>query len=369
MHRRLAPFLLAAAALPAPVAPARGAEPPAFDHVLIVSVDGLRGDAVAMRMSEPGAFRDLAGGVFTLNARCDAHTSVTLPNHVGMVTGRPLLGDGGHGWSANGINYQRRVLHDHHGAYVSGIFDVAHADGVVTGVFATKPKMHLFRYSWHERGPAAGGPGDEPPLDVFFDAAAGGGGTAGENRRLTGAVAAHLAAAEGRTLSLVHYSGPDRAGHASGWIMDPGSAYLEAVAEVDTELAKLLALIAAHDHLRGRTAVVVTADHGGGFPRKRHSRTDRPVNYTVPFLVWGGDRLGPADLYALNADTRADPGRRRRAQGTSLPPVRNADAANLALDLLGLPAVPGSTINAGQDLRVTAAPTGSTAPADTTPAP
>jgi len=82
------------------------------------------------------------------------------------------------------------------------------------------------------------------------------------------------------------------------------------------------------------------------------------VDYIIPFLVWTGDHETPRDLYAINPGTRADPGLAQPRQGVdakskaSLPPIRNGDAGNLVLALLALPPIPGSTINANQDLRV-----------------
>ena len=115
----------------------------------------------------------------------------------------------------------------------------------------------------------------------------------------------------------------------------------------------------AHHHrqdrraLRDHTLVIVTTDHGGqGYG---HSDPRRLADYRIPFLVWGPGVASGRDLYALNADQAyADPGTRRVGYAAPRQPVRNGDVANLVLDVLGLPAVPESELDAAQDLEVLA---------------
>jgi Type I phosphodiesterase / nucleotide pyrophosphatase len=148
--------------------------------------------------------------------------------------------------------------------------------------------------------------------------------------------------------TFLHLRDPDHRGHWFGWRLWWWHPYMGAVRRADRLVGQVLDLVEQDPRLAGQTVVILTADHGGS----RHNHYERhPLHYTVPFYVWGAG-VPPGDLYALNAGRRLDPGEGRPGFDAPLQPIRNGSAANLALGLLGLGPVPGSTINADTPMRV-----------------
>jgi hypothetical protein len=346
-------------ALLAVVRPAAAAE-----YVIQVSVDGLNaGELRALiegdTLGEFANFQRLIDeGASTFNARSDYDYTDTIPNHVSMVTGRPVLKPASaatnvhHNYTSNG-DPGTNTIHNQHpdwpAVYVASSFDVAHDNGLSTALYASKTKFVLFDQSYDagNGSPDAIPPDDGPDkIDVYVNLSTG---SPANASNLHAAFLADMAASPTR-YTWVHYRDPDSAGHAGGW----GSAlWDDAVRDVDGYLGDIFDLIASVPALTGRTAVVVTADHGGS--GTAHSTASLPANYTIPFFVWGPGVEAGADLYALNAATRLDPGTGRPDYDAAVQPIRNGGSGNLALQLLGLGAIPGSTVNADQDLAVATA--------------
>lgn len=334
------------------VALSGSAPAPTFDHVVLLSVDGLHAGALRPPLIDGlPAFARLLRGPHTLDARTDPNATITLPSHVSMVTALPVSV---HRWERNDDPPARRhggTIHAQAGRYVPGIFDVAHDRGVSTALFTGKTKFWLFEQSYGAH--SDGGAKDPVPpddgrakIDLVVHAARGGELIAQLSARLRRAGAERR-----RTLDFVHLAEPDVAGHSHEWLIEPGSKYMDAVASVDRSIGDLLAAIDGDDSLRGRVAIVLTTDHGGGRPEKTHTDLTAPCNFVIPFAVWLGTDRAPLDLYAINAGSRTRPKHDELpGDAANPPPIRNGDSGNLALQLLGLPAIPGSALNARQDL-------------------
>lgn len=313
-------------------------------YVIQVSIDGLGSEYLKPLLAggqTPNLARLVHEGASTMNARADYDYTITLPNHTSMLTGRPVsdkFGDviSGHHWTTNTLSADDVTLHSNRGFYVAGVFDVAHDHGLSTALYASKAKFVLYDNSWNA---VNGALDDVAPdngrdkIDTFV------------NIDLN--ATAVFSAFRMNELShparyvFIHFDSPDTAGHVNGW----GSApYTRSVMLVDGFIGQLFSMIDQSVQLRGNTYLVLTADHGGtGFG---HSDAMLAINYTVPFVVWGPGIPTGADLYALTGSAVSEPGTTRVDYGLdNQQPIRNGDAGNCALRLLGLPAIPGSRLD------------------------
>ncbi|NUO63061.1 MAG: sulfatase-like hydrolase/transferase [Gemmatimonadaceae bacterium] len=226
----------------------RAASTTPVDRVILVSVDGLRGDAMA-HMPALSALRDR--GLWTDSMRT-VLPSLTGPGHLSMLTGRDVSALG---ITSNDLDVRNALALQMNGA--STVFAWVHGAGGTSAAVAGAALVPPQQIADAQRLFA---------VDTLMAA------DLAEDSVRAQAVTL-LTAAHAPTLLFVHFSGADLAGHDSGWIV-PGAKsadgadvlapyYLAAAARVDTAIAGIWSAIAA-DVEAGRAALIVTADHGGG---------------------------------------------------------------------------------------------------------
>jgi hypothetical protein len=316
-------------------------------HVIHISVDGLRGDLLQDLVTNapsmfPNYYRLQTEGAFTYNARCDFDNSTTVPNHISMITGRPVAQPAGlpptvhHGYFSNFPLYYETI----HNAgntnldYVASIFDVVHDHGLSTGLFLGKTRLGIIErsYNWANGAPDVTGEDNgtaKIDLPLVLN---------GNTAPLIDAIANTLTN-EPLNYVFLHIVDLDSAGHSYGWGSDLWDLAVQAT---DAYLGCLFEAIDSTPSLAGQVAILLSADHGGGGEDiQNHGDPRFPENYTIPFFAWGGAIPHGVNLYDLISN-RCDPGRSRPDYIDPRQPIRNGDGANLALRLLGMPSVPGS---------------------------
>lgn len=299
------------------------------DSVLAISIDGMSVAAVRKlgRAQLPNLYRFMRAGASTTNARTEREMTVTLPNHTGMVTGRRIdAATGGHGVTWNDDRLTPSTVQQAAGHDVSSVFSVVDAAGGSAALFAAKTKFSLWPRSWPDAI-------DRTTIDE-------------NNGALVDQLIADLD--QDRDFRFLHLSPPDVAGHAHGWM---SKAYLRAVRRSDALVGRVVKAVNADPVRRAGTTILLTSDHGGHGPS--HSDPTLLDDYRIVFMARGAAVDRGVDLYAINPTYR-NPGTRRTTYGMRRPPVRNGMIANLALDLLDLPAVEGSEFDTKMDLRLTA---------------
>lgn len=250
------------------------------DHVVVISIDGLRPDAIDEFELETLQRLRLEGSTAS-----DARTilpSKTLPSHTSMLTG--VTPD------VHGITFNRSMGEEEN-VQVPTIFELARAQGFSTAAFFSKAKFrHLQRPDAYDywQAPASN-------LDNWM-----------ATRTVRDAV--QYLEHERPNLLFVHIGEPDYAGHTMGWM---GRFYGMATRRADAAVARVLQ--AAEDAFgTGNFTVIVTADHGG---HDRDHGTEAESDVLIPWLIWG----------------------KGVAPGSSPAGVRTMDTAATALWLLGVP--------------------------------
>ena len=248
-HPWIYAILAAIVAIPS-LGTAAGAPHPPISRVLIVSIDGLRPDLIALAHA-PEIQGLVKHGAYSLQART-TDVAVTLPSHVSMLTGVPP--------SKHGVTWNS---HRNPAVYPSWptLFEVARASGLSTAMVTGKSKFVALEkpgtLDW------AYVPGEDAVED---DAVA---------DTATGWIARYAP-----QVLFVHLPSVDLAGHEKGW----GSReQLEAVRRADHCVGRILHALRER-HLLDSTVVLITADHGGS--GKSHG-ADVPRSHEIPWIVSG----------------------------------------------------------------------------------
>ncbi len=243
------------------------------DHVIVISIDGLRPDAIE-RFSAPTLQRLMREGTYSRNAQTIL-PSTTLPSHTSMLTGVEV--------DVHGVTFNSDQRAHVGPLKVPTVFSLAYAAGFRTSAFFGKGKLehlHLPRTLDHVRS-----------LESRI-------GWSGSAARTVYDVRRHLAIAKPNLL-FIHLAETDYAGHLDGWM---GHSYARAVGRVDRAVGRLMEEATARFGERQYT-VIITADHGG---HGRGHGTADPDDTTIPWIVWGeGVRAGSALQPVSTTDTAA----------------------------------------------------------------
>jgi predicted AlkP superfamily pyrophosphatase or phosphodiesterase len=230
------------ASQPTPVAVVPSPSPsPTTPRVVIFSVDGLRPDAL-LQAGAPVIMGLAARGAYTWQAQT-VMPSTTLPSHASMLSG---FLPSAHGITWDDYRPQNGTI------AVPTVFTAARAAGLRTVLVAGKEKFRQL---------------DVPGMVQRFDLCAG-----DDQEVATRAVGEALA---GFDLMFVHLPQTDLTGHAQGWM---SSAYLDAVADADRAVGRVLAALPAG------TTVIVTADHGG---HDWNHGTTQASDMRIPWVMAG----------------------------------------------------------------------------------
>jgi Uncharacterized proteins of the AP superfamily len=263
---------------------------PAVEHVLIISIDGLRPDRALW--ADMPVLRSMAkNGAYTFWARTTA-VSITLPSHTSMLTGVTPR--------KHGVEWNSDLpLNEPVYPRVPTVFELAKNAGYTTALIAGKSKFSTLA----------------KPGTVTWTAIPEAKNSSGSHATVT-AAAARIIEEHKPALIVVHYNEVDSTGHKYGW----GSAEQFAkIEETDRELGHLLEAL-DRAGIRNSTTIIVSADHGGA--GRTHGPDDARSRH-IPWIASGAGVVKGIDL-TQDADLQVD----------------TEDTCVTACWLLGLPLLP-----------------------------
>ncbi len=229
-------------AVPTPVATPTPPPPP---RVAIISIDGLRPDALT-ETNAPSILALAQRGAYSLAAQT-VFPSTTLPSHTSMLTGVEP--------SAHGITFDE--YRDTFQLAIPTVFSQVRLAGKRAVVVVGKDKFRQLAVAGSTDSYTCATRGD---VDVVNEAIA--------------------LLPVGFDLLFVHLPQVDQTGHASGWMSAQYAAQLQ---KTDEAVGRLVSL------LPPETTVILTADHGGQL--KTHGTRDR-IDMTIPWII-AGPRVVP----------------------------------------------------------------------------
>jgi hypothetical protein len=219
---------------------------PAVRRVVIVSIDGLRPDAI-FPSSMTNLITLMQSGVFSLGAQT-VFPSVTLVAHTSMLSGVCP--------SKHGVLWNE-YLPERGYAVGTDLFDLAHEAGLETVMYVGSDKLRQVV--------------EPASLDHFIY-------IEDSDAVLMGSLVANFPQDFG--VLFVHLLATDVAGHEAGW-MSPHQS--NTIRLADGALGMLLAELDAKN-LRGETLIIVTSDHGG---YGGGHGTDVREDMTIPWVAAG----------------------------------------------------------------------------------
>ena len=238
---------------------------PQIKRVLILSIDGLRPDAISLAPM-PNLLKLMQTSAYSLTAQT-VYPSVTLVSHASMLTGLCP--------SKHGVDWNDYIPEN---GYAKGtdLFDLAHAAGLETWMFVGKTKLKQITEPTSLTGFVKGSDRDSELTDQLI-----------------------AEFPENFGVLFVHFATVDGMGHEYGWL---SPQQLSVAFRADESLGRILAELDRRN-LRNETLVIITADHGGH--QTTHGST-MPEDMTIPWIASGpGIKPGALTTTVHTMDTAA----------------------------------------------------------------